>query len=640
MRMADPGGRAVEHKITLPVTASGNMIGIKPLFSGRSLADGAKATFDVVDVAPDGATLAQRGLHYELLRIETHYQFYKRNGSWNYQPVKTTKRVADGTIDTSLDKAARISLPVNFGRYRLEVSTGDLNGPMTSVAFDAGFYVETNADTPDMLEIALDKSDYAAGDTMTVAVTARNAGRLTLNVVGDRLLASQTTDVQPGVVQVKLPVGSDWSTGAYLVATLRRPLDAPAQRMPGRAIGVQWFSVDRGAKTLSVDLQPPALLRPNSTLHIPVKVSGLGAGDEARVVVAAVDVGILNLTNYKPPSADDYYLGQQALSAEIRDLYGELIDGMQGARGQIRSGGDEGAELQGSPPTGPPVALYSGLVKVGADGSADVAFDIPDFAGTVRVMAVAWSKDKVGHASTDVTVRDPVVLSATLPRFLLPGDRSSVHLDLDNVEGQAGDYTIAVTSADALSANATQKLTLRAKERGAANVPLSATTAGAGSVRVKVSGPGGFALDRTFALTVRSPAQILARRTIKPLAKGESVTLSSDLFADLVPGTGAVSVSVGSLAAFDAAGLLAALDRYPYRCSEQITSRALPLLYVGDLAKEAKVAVDPATDQRIRDAIEALLTRQDFERLVWALGRRRYRCLARFLRHRLPDPRA
>ena len=61
---------------------------------------------------------------------------------------------------------------------------------------------------------------------------------------------------------------------------------------------------------------------------------------------------------------------------------------------------------------------------------------MPDFAGTVRVMAVAWSKDKVGHATADVIVRDPVVLTATLPRFLLPGDRSSLHLDLDNVEGQ------------------------------------------------------------------------------------------------------------------------------------------------------------------------------------------------------------
>ena len=107
-------------------------------------------------------------------------------------------------------------------------------------------------------------------------------------------------------------------------------------------------------------------------------------------------------------------------------------------------------------------------MTVGADGNAEVAFDVPDFTGTIRVMAVAWSKDKVGHGTADVIVRDPVVLTATLPRFLLPGDRSSLHLDLDNVEGQAGDYTIAVTSADAVSVGtaATQKLTLRAKERG------------------------------------------------------------------------------------------------------------------------------------------------------------------------------
>jgi hypothetical protein len=237
-------------------------------------------------------------------------------------------------------------------------------------------------------------------------------------------------------------------------------------------------------------------------------------------------------------------------------------------------------------------------------------------------MTVAWSKDKVGHATSDVIVRDPVVLTATLPRFLLPGDRSYVHLDLDNVEGAAGDYTIAVTGVDALAASATQKLSLRAKERGAATVPLIANAAGNGTVRVSVSGPSGFALERTFVLTVRPPAQILVRRTVKPIAKGESLMVSSDLFADLVPGTGAVSVSVGSLAAFDAASLLAALDRYPYRCSEQITSRALPLLYVSDLAKDAQVAADPTTDQRIRDAIEGLLTRQDSNGSfgLWSVG--------------------
>src|SRR4029077_10283224 len=131
---------------------------------------------------------------------------------------------------------------------------------------------------------------------------------------------------QAGVTQVKVPVGTDWGSGAHIVATLRRPLDAPAQRMPGRAIGVQWFSIDKAAKTLTVDLKPPSLLRPDTTLHIPVKVAGLAAGEEARGAVAAVDVGILNLTNYKPPSATDYYFGQRLLSADIRDLYGQLID--------------------------------------------------------------------------------------------------------------------------------------------------------------------------------------------------------------------------------------------------------------------------------------------------------------------------
>ena len=334
VRMAEPGGRAVEHKITLPVTASGNMIGVKPLFSGRSLADGASAAFDVVVVAPNGTAVATKGLHYELLRVETHYQFYKRDGSWHFEPVKTTSRARPTARSTPRPTSpAHIALPVNFGRYQLKVSSPEPNGPTTSVTFDAGWYVDASADTPDMLETALDKSEYRPGDTMTVAVTARSAGRLTLNVIGDKLLASQSADVkQAGVTQVKVPVGTDWGSGAYIVATLRRPLDAPAQRMPGRAIGVQWFSIDRAAKTLTVDLKPPALLRPNTTLHIPVKIDGLKAGDEARIAVAAVDVGILNLTNYKPPSPNDYYLGQRALAAEIRDLYGDLIDGMQGTQ--------------------------------------------------------------------------------------------------------------------------------------------------------------------------------------------------------------------------------------------------------------------------------------------------------------------
>ena len=266
--------------------------------------------------------------------------------------MKTTTRVADGTIDVAADKPARISLPVKLGRYRLEVSSGDADGPVTSVAFDAGWYAEASADTPDMLEIALDKPEYQAGDTMTVAVTARTAGRVTLNVIGDRLLATRQRDVKPGTAQLQVPVGRDWGTGAYVVATLRRPLDAPAQRMPGRAIGVQWFSIDHAAKTLALDLKRRRCCGRTRRLRMPVKVDGLAAGEEARIVVAAVDVGILNLTNYKPPSPDDYYLGQRPLvGRHPRSLRPTDRRHAGHARPDPHRRRRRRGELQGSPPT-------------------------------------------------------------------------------------------------------------------------------------------------------------------------------------------------------------------------------------------------------------------------------------------------
>ncbi|TAI64337.1 alpha-2-macroglobulin [Bradyrhizobium sp. Leo170] len=613
IRLAETGGRSVERKIVLPVAPASSLIGVKPLFGDKSVAEGDKAEFDVVFVDPDSKQLARNGLRYELLKIESRYQWYRQGSSWDYEPVKSTSRVADGDVNLAADKPSRLSFAPQPGRYRLDVKSNDADGPLTSVQFDVGWYSDGSADTPDLLETSIDKPEYQSGDTMLVTVNARSAGRLTVNVLGDRLLTTQTADVKEGTQQVRLTVGKDWGTGAYVMTTLRRPLDTAAQRMPGRAIGLKWFGIDKKARTLAVTLSPPPLVRPGSALKIPVKLDGLNPGEDAKVVVAAVDVGILNLTNYKPPAPDDYYLGQRRLTAEIRDLYGQLIDGMQGTRGQIRTGGDSGgAELQGSPPTQKPLALYSGIVTVGADGTAEISFDIPEFAGTARVMAVAWSATKLGRATTDVTVRDPVVLTATLPRFLLNGDRGTMSMDIDNVEGAAGDYIINVKASGPvkLSGNPATTVRLAAKQRTSLSLALDAGGAGAGNLDVDIMGPNGLTLARHYALDVKPATQVLARRSVRTLAKGDSLTLTSDMFTDLVQGTGGVSVSASLSTALDAATILKALDRYPYGCSEQITSRAMPLLYVNDLAAGAHLAMDTAVDQRIKDAIERLLARQ------------------------------
>ena len=625
IRMAESGGRAVERTLTIPVAPKSAMIGIKPLFNDKSVAEGDPATFDVAFVAQDGKALAREGLRYELLKLESRYQWYRQGSSWDYEPVKSTKRVADGEVSVAADKPGRIQLSPQPGRYRLDVKEGSADGALTSITFNVGWYSEGSADTPDLLETSIDKAEYQSGEAMVVNVSARTAGKLTINVVGDRLLTTQSSDVKEGTSQVRIPVGKDWGTGAYVVATLRRPLDAQAQRMPGRAIGLKWFSIDKKARTLDVALSPPNLVRPSTLLKLPVKITGLNPGEDAKIVVAAVDVGILNLTNYKPPAPDEHYLGQRRLTTEIRDLYGQLIDGMRGTRGQIRTGGDSSnAELQGSPPTQKPLALYSGIVTVGADGSAEIPFAIPEFAGTARVMAVAWSATKVGKAVSDVVIRDPVVLTTTLPRFLLNGDRGTMSMDLDNVEGAAGDFTISIRPSGPvrMTGNPSTTLRLAAKQRNTVAVNLDATGAGAAQLEVNIRGPNGLTLQRNYALDVKPATQILARRTVRSLAKGESLTLSPDMFSDLVAGTGAVSLSVSMSTALDAASILKALDRYPFGCSEQITSRAMPLLYVNDLATEAHLAMDTAVDQRIKDAIDRLLARQGSNGSfgLWAAG--------------------
>ena len=143
-----PAAAPSSAKLVLPVAPAAAMIGVKPLFGDKNVAEGDKAGFDVVFVAPDGKPLARDGLRYELLKIESRYQWYRQNSSWEYEPVKSTTRVADGDVTVAADKPSRITLSPQPGRYRLDVKSTEADGPLTSVQFDVGWYSDGSADTP------------------------------------------------------------------------------------------------------------------------------------------------------------------------------------------------------------------------------------------------------------------------------------------------------------------------------------------------------------------------------------------------------------------------------------------------------------------------------------------------------------
>ncbi len=610
VRMAEPGGRAMERKLVLPVVASAPMIGVRPQFRDRA-GEGENAGFEVVVADTDGKLIARNGLKWELFKIESRYQWYRSGGSWDYEPVRSTRKIADGRLDAVASGPVKISSPVTYGRYRLELSMAE-GGPSTSFNFDAGWAGEATADTPDRLELSLDKTEYAPGDTLTVNLSPRSNGSATVMVVGDKVLAKNYVQSAGANSRTTFKVGDDWGPGAYVVAFHHRPMDVAASRMPGRSVGVAWFGVSRVQRTLQVKLDAPAQIRPRTTLNVPVTISGLASGESARVTLAAVDVGILNLTNYRPPAPADHYLGQRRLSGEVRDLYGALIDGMQGVRGRIRSGGDEGGmQLGSNPPAQAPLALYSGIVTVDAQGKANISFEVPAFDGSARLMATAWTATKLGQGNADVIIRDPVVMTSTLPRFLGVGDRSTLRVDVNNVEGQAGEYSVDVVSSGVAELEGgTRKVTLAPKGSTGLTLPLTGKGAGLGNIKVRIAGPGDLAVEREYALGVRPAYPPIERRTVRTLARNESITVGSEVFADVIEGSGAVSLSVTPAGAIDVPSLLLSLDRYPFGCSEQVVSRALPLLYLNELAAESNLALDKSVDARIKESIERVLSRQ------------------------------
>ncbi|PVB60191.1 alpha-2-macroglobulin family protein [Labrenzia sp. 011] len=616
-RLVEAGGRYVERDLKLPAALDGPRIGIKPAFDG-GVDEGGPADFSVIVIGADGKEQAASGLSWTLSRVDRRYQWYRLDGRWSYEPITTSRRVANGEIETASGAPARLSLPVEWGEYRLEVEGSGALQTSASVTFDAGWYsADATSDTPDYLDVGLDKSSYRPGDTAILRLKPQMAGIAVVNVVSGGLLASRTVNVTGEETEVEIPVSDDWGAGAYITASLYRPMDLDQKRMPSRSIGLSWLQVDPGNRAIDVELSAPDRILPETTLEVPVRLANLEPGTQAYLTVAAVDVGILNLTRYETPDPEGWYFGQRRLGTDVRDLYGQLIDRMAGTLGRVRSGGDAmGLRMDAPPPDEEPVALFSGLVNVGTDGEATVSFDVPAFNGALKLMAVAWTKDGVGHADRQVEVRSPVVMTASAPAFLAPGDSSRLAMEIDNVDGAAGAYELNVSVADGLvleDGAAAQKRMLDLEKGGKALVLLPVAAgedAGRSEIVASLTGPGGKTYVKRFGIDIRNTQPEVVRNSSFQLASGGSLKLTADSFNGLRPETVKVTLTAGGAASIDVAGLLNALDRYPFGCTEQTTSRALPLLYLSDVAEAAGLGSDDAIRERVVKAIAGVLANQ------------------------------
>jgi uncharacterized protein YfaS (alpha-2-macroglobulin family) len=613
----EPGGRTTDNSVEIPVRTHDVSIGILPDFDGGSVNENARAGFEAIAVDANGKRVALSGLTFTWVREDTNYQWYQDSGDWKYQAVTRDRLVTSGALAIDAAKPARLAQAMPWGTYRLTI-TDPKSGAASSYRFYSGWAASEAGDRPDRIPVAADKTGYKAGQVAHVTIKPGADGQALVVVAGDKVFSSQLITAPASGATIDIPVSADWGAGAYVLVTDYRALNDASGREPVRSIGVAWLGVDNSARTLATIIGGPQKITPRQHINIPVTIKGIAEGEDAYLTLAAVDEGILQLTDFKSPDPVTYYFGKRKLGVGMHDDYGRLIQAEKGPVGSLREGGDSFAGRPLAVVPTKTVALFSGLVKVGPGGITQVGVDVPDFNGELRLMAVAWTKDKLGHADRPMTVRDPVVADIVLPRFLAPGDKSQAALNLNNVEGPNGNYVATVTTSGPVGVAGGAKQTVVAHilnrgQRALIPVELDGTGLGIANITLTLTGPGGFKVQRSWPIQVRSPQLDIARDDVQPLGPHQTFTANASLVSDVVPSTLVTSLTVSAAHGYnDVPGLLHWLDKYPYGCIEQTTSRAMPLLYFNDLSVLAGLPKDQALHDRVQEAVNNVLDMQNF----------------------------
>lgn len=604
----EPGGRAVNESVRIPYRPKDLYLGIKPNFQGR-LGFEQEGEFEIaaLDAKGDGRV---EDLRWKILEINYHYDWYREAGRWKWRRSRTVRTINEGGLRTQ-NGAGMISVSgLEWGAHELVIEAED--GSKASRAFRVGWGGDVSGDgveAPDRVEVAVDEQQIVAGRPAALTIIPPYDGEAQIVVATDRILSIETRQVQASGTQITLPVSDDWGEGAYVMVNVYTPRDPVVQSKPRRAVGVGYVPVNMDNRTFDVEIDAPELIRPGRNETIKVTVEG-GPREKAFVTLAAVDEGILRLTKFSSPDPTDWFFGKKAMGVALYDDYGRLLDPNLGLPAEVRTGGDQlGGEGLSVVPT-QTVALFSGIVEIGRGGEVEVDFPVPEFNGELRLMAVAWSASGLGAADQPMTVRREAPVDLIVPRFMAPGDEAVATISIDNVELPDGEFTANFAASEPISVPAAEfTKTLPSGARADEGVRFSSDGAGISDLTLSVSGPENYSVVRNYQIETRSA--FLPVTNIDQTLMEEDQTYAPDmsLFEGFVPGTARMTVSFSGLPV-DPSALYNSLARYPYGCTEQTISRAMPLIYAEQLIEEGAQDNQPVARDRVQAAISRVLNRQ------------------------------
>lgn len=644
--LLESGGRPVTRRAEQTVWPAERLAGIRPLFGMKDVydyvSDGYKklpmvdeesiADFEVVYTNAQGQKLAAGHLQARLIQERRDY-YWRWSDSDGWQSGYDQKDLVIDTVSVSIaaEQTAKLSFPVGWGSYRVEVEDMDSN-IVSSLRFWAGYSWQENggdsggsAVRPDQVKLKIDKPAYAPGEKIKLRVEAPVAGKGYLLVESnDEPLWWQEIDVPTGGADFEVPLNTEWRRhDLYLTAIVIRPGDKSTRATPKRAIGLLHIPLASEQRKLALKLDAPAKIEPNQSVKINVKASAAAGKSlqNVNVLVSAVDVGVLNITNFVTPDPYNAFFGRKRYGVDMFDVYGQLIEG-KGRKATLRYGGDGDEESGGGRGGMKPVtfvniiAQQANPITLDANGEGEVELFIPDFNGELRLMAQAWTDEEFGSAEAKMIVASPLIVELATPRFMAGGDESVLAMDVRNMSGVSQNVKITLSSNGMVGLTRVfdEQVGLENEQRTILPVPVTALNGfGAGHITIKVDGlltTSGTprTLEKMVSIGVRPAYPAKTDSFPAVVHPGDVWKLPNSALEGLDLSTVEAQLSITSRLPLNLKQYIAELYAYPYGCLEQTTSGLFPSLYANS-TQLAGLGIKTGSDEARRNSIEVGIER-------------------------------
>ena len=591
-RAFEPGGEFSTSYGSVKLSPFNNYVGIKTELKENEWGEacikaGADQKFDVATVDADGKATSTAGLHVEVFHVDWSWWWNASDQIASYMSSRSKELLYEKTISTRDGKGSFSYdwADAPYGLYYIRV-TDTRGGHATSMLCEVNQADATDAsEASTQLNMLIDKDKYTVGETARITIpSAEGATALVSIEKGGRILSTRRVQCFAGSTEIRIPVTAEMTPNAYANIALIQPHGNVHNDAPIRLYGIKNINVEDPASHLSPVIDIPAETKPESTLSFKVKEEK----DRAMsYVVALVDEGLLSLTSFKTPDAWAAFYAKEALRVRTWDEYDSVIGAYGGHIEQLFAIGGEdeasGALKRQGADRFKPVVAYLGPFDLKAGKTASHSVQVPQYIGSLRAMVIATDGKAQGSAARNVSVTQPVMVQATLPRTLSIGETIRIPSTVIALKDGVGKVKLDIKTDDLLTVKGPSSLETSISKAGQQveyfEVQVGAKT---GIAHVTVTAQAGS--DKSVSrveIDVLNPNPAVTRVQSFLLDAGKAQDATAELFG--LPGTNSVSVELSSIPAIDLGRRLQYLIEYPYGCVEQTISAAFPQLYLSQV---------------------------------------------------------